>query len=509
MAVNRVDRARRCAGMNSADRAVCLCGGEFVLAVCHLDVGHAGPDRRSTRLRPAGPWSRRGPAAIRARRRRPPTSFIATHVARPSTSAWLKRDLLGIGDASGRAAPRRLRCRRAARRARRRPRAGCGSAGPDRCKASPARPNSRPRRSASTISSAVKPEAVQVFDQRGTFARVGDACGFQRIEIDHPPESASGVAAIRVESRERNPARPARRTAPSARRQLRRILRLADAGRYAGTVGEHTATREAVGLFDVSHLGKASVRGPGAAEYVNSALTNDLGRIGPGKAQYTLCCTESGGVIDDLIAYYVSDDEVFLVPNAANTAAVVAALRRGAKRADHHRRAPVTRGARRAGTEIGGGRRIARAADRYGLHGLRRRRLQRRRGAGVPDRIHRRARLRAAAAWDDAASGVRRARRRRVGGAGGQLAGLGARDTLRTEMGYPLHGHELSLDISPLQARCGWAIGWSKDAFWGRDALLAEKEAGPKRLLRGLRAVGQGSAAARHDGARRRPLRSG
>ncbi|MCW2690680.1 MAG: gcvT, partial [Mycobacterium sp.] len=70
--------------------------------------------------------------------------------------------------------------------------------------------------------------------------------------------------------------------------------------------------------------------------------------------------------------------------------------------------------------------------------------------------------------------------------------GLAARDTLRTEMGYPLHGHELSRDISPLQARCGWAVGWKKDAFWGRDALLAEKEAGPRRLLRGLRAVGRG-----------------
>ncbi len=59
-------------------------------------------------------------------------------------------------------------------------------------------------------------------------------------------------------------------------------------------------------------------------------------------------------------------------------------------------------------------------------------------------------------------------------------------------MGYPLHGHELSLQISPLQAGCGWAIGWKKDAFWGRDALLAEKETGPKRALRGLRAVGRG-----------------
>jgi aminomethyltransferase len=79
-----------------------------------------------------------------------------------------------------------------------------------------------------------------------------------------------------------------------------------------------------------------------------------------------------------------------------------------------------------------------------------------------------------------------------VRGAGGELAGLGARDTLRTEMGYPLHGHELSLDISPLQARCGWAIGWKKDAFWGREALLAEKSARPRRLLRGLRVTGRG-----------------
>jgi len=70
--------------------------------------------------------------------------------------------------------------------------------------------------------------------------------------------------------------------------------------------------------------------------------------------------------------------------------------------------------------------------------------------------------------------------------------GLGARDTLRTEMGYPLHGHELSRDITPNQARAGWAVGWRKPRFWGREALLAEKEAGPARLLWGLRATGRG-----------------
>ena len=70
--------------------------------------------------------------------------------------------------------------------------------------------------------------------------------------------------------------------------------------------------------------------------------------------------------------------------------------------------------------------------------------------------------------------------------------GLGARDTLRTEMGYPLHGQDISLDVTPVQAGLSWAVGWKKDAFWGKDVLVAEKEAGPKRRLRGLVAVGRG-----------------
>ena len=84
-------------------------------------------------------------------------------------------------------------------------------------------------------------------------------------------------------------------------------------------------------MFDVSHLGKATVRGPGAAAFVNACLSNDLGRIGPGQAQYTLCCDDAtGGVVDDLIAYLFADDDVFLVPNAANTAEVVRRLRAAA-----------------------------------------------------------------------------------------------------------------------------------------------------------------------------------
>ncbi|MDG4666418.1 glycine cleavage system aminomethyltransferase GcvT [Mycobacterium sp. 236(2023)] len=261
---------------------------------------------------------------------------------------------------------------------------------------------------------------------------------------------------------------------------------------YAGTVTEHTATRTTVGLFDVSHLGKALVKGPGAAEYVNSAFTNDLRRIGPGKAQYTLCCTESGGVIDDLIAYYISDDEIFLVPNAANTAAVVAALQEhapaGLTITDEHRSRAVLAVQGPKSALVLGALGLPTDMDYMGYADAQ--------FAGVDVRVCRTGYTGeqgyellpswdlAAVVFDELVEAVKFV--------GGELAGLGARDTLRTEMGYPLHGHELSLDISPLQARTGWAIGWKKEAFWGRDALLAEKEAGPRRTLRGLKATGRG-----------------
>ncbi|MET8259573.1 glycine cleavage system aminomethyltransferase GcvT [Micromonospora sp. NPDC005553] len=257
-----------------------------------------------------------------------------------------------------------------------------------------------------------------------------------------------------------------------------------------GVLKEHTAVRTAVGVFDVSHLGKARVSGPGAADFVNSCLSNDLGRIGPGRAQYTLCCDDAtGGVVDDIIAYLYADDHVFLIPNAANTAEVVRRLRAAAPAqvtvTDEHEAYAVlaVQGPRSA--------ELLAALDLPTEHGYMS--FSAATLAGVELTVCRTGYTGelgyelvvpaedAVSVWDALFAA----------GAAFELraCGLAARDTLRTEMGYPLHGQDLSLDISPVQARSGWAVGWDKPAFWGRDALLAEKAAGPRRTLRGLVAV--------------------
>ena len=258
-----------------------------------------------------------------------------------------------------------------------------------------------------------------------------------------------------------------------------------------GVVAEHTAVRERVGIFDVSHLGKASVTGPGAADFINACLTNDVRRIQPGSAQYTLCCDESGGVVDDLIVYLKSDDELFLIPNASNTAEVVRRLRAaapdGIEVTNQHEDYGViaVQGSRSdevletLGLPTGHDYMSFVEADwqgnpvivcRTGYTGER--------GYEIVPR------------WDDTPA-VWDALVEAMAPFDGKPCGLGARDTLRTEMGYPLHGQDLSLDISPVQARAGWAVGWKKESFWGKDALVAEKAA-PKRLIRGLRVDGRG-----------------
>jgi len=259
-----------------------------------------------------------------------------------------------------------------------------------------------------------------------------------------------------------------------------------------GVLAEHKAVRDAVGLFDVSHLGKALVRGAGAAEFVNRCFTNDLAKIAPGQAQYTLCCDDAGGTVDDLIQYLRSDFEVFLIPNAANTTEVVkrleAAAPEGVEVTNLHRdyavlavQGPLSDEVLTAlglpvdhdymsfaDAEIGG---KAVTVCRTGYTGERGYELV------VPSDD-------AVAVWDAVVAAGEPY--------GLRAAGLGARDTLRTEMGYPLHGHELSPEISPVMARAGWAVGWAKPEFWGKESLERQKSEKTVRTLRGLKAEGRG-----------------
>lgn len=262
---------------------------------------------------------------------------------------------------------------------------------------------------------------------------------------------------------------------------------------YAGVVKEHTAVRTTVGVFDVSHLGKLVVRGDGAQEFVNACLTNDLGRIQKGKAQYTLCCDEeTGGVVDDLIVYLKDDDHLLLVPNAANSAEVLrrlqAAAPEGVTITDHHETHAVLAVQGTRSDEVLDALGLPTGHEymsfveapyegvdvvvcRTGYTGERGYELI------APNEV-------AGPLWDAL---LKAGEQYDV-----QPCGLGARDTLRTEMGYPLHGQDISMTITPVQARLGWAIGWSKDAFWGKAPLEAEKAAKPRVTLRGLVATGRG-----------------
>jgi aminomethyltransferase len=293
---------------------------------------------------------------------------------------------------------------------------------------------------------------------------------------------------------------PFLRTSPLHDRHLALGAKMADFGGWempieypgGGVVREHTAVRERVGIFDVSHLGKASVKGSGAVAFVNSCLTNDLNRITEGKAQYTLCCDATGGVVDDLIAYLRADDDVFLIPNASNTAEVVRRLKAAAPEdleiENLHDEYGVIAVQGPNSDEVLAALGLPTGHEymsfveadwngkpvivcRTGYTGERGYEL-------VPlwaDSL---------ALWDDLIQAA--------APYAGLPCGLGARDTLRTEMGYPLHGHDLSLDITPVQARAGWAVGWKKDRFWGKDALIAEKATGPRRVNWGLLATGRG-----------------
>ena len=256
---------------------------------------------------------------------------------------------------------------------------------------------------------------------------------------------------------------------------------------YKGTLTEHRAVREAVGLFDLTHLGKVMVEGAEALPLLQRVFTNDLSRVGVGGAQYNMLLNERGGIVDDLIVYLIGPQRYLVVPNAANTQKVHSALLEHASsgvdvvlRADLALLAP--QGPRSfelvgdvfpEGTslEYMHGREMSYrdepvVVSRSGYTGERGFELF------IPEAM-------AVELWRELL---------RLGGPLGiEPAGLGARDTLRLEMGYPLHGNDISEERTPLEAGLSWAVVFDKGEFIGREALLRQKEEGLPSRLWGLR----------------------
>jgi aminomethyltransferase len=249
----------------------------------------------------------------------------------------------------------------------------------------------------------------------------------------------------------------------------------------SGTIDEHLACRRDSVVFDVSHLGTVRVEGDDADERLQWALTNDLAKIAPGRAQYThLLDEQDASVLDDIIVWWV-DDEIFdVMPNASNTDRVRAAI--GGTETTHSRAVLAVQGPRAkerladvfpAASQLGRFR-VA-GAQWEGVDCVIA-------GTGYTGESGVEIAVPAAHAADLWAA---------ITAAGIVPAGLGARDTLRLEAALPLHGHELGPGITTLQAGLGWVVAWSKDEFRGREALAAERERGVSRILRGIATEGR------------------
>ena len=257
----------------------------------------------------------------------------------------------------------------------------------------------------------------------------------------------------------------------------------------SGVLAEHNATREAIGLFDVSHLGTATLIGENAAEQLNKILTNDISRIKPGQAQYSTLLSEHGTVVDDLIVYLRSKDEVLIIPNASNSTKVLEIIKSNVSKdievKNLHQDIAII--------AIQGPKSFELVNDLGLPTDMQYMAFKDVSFMGQPITICRTGYTGekgfellipaqgAINIWDEIISKGQKY--------GAKAVGLGARDTLRTEMGYPLHGQDISLNISPLEAGLSWAVNLEKSNFLGKDALLKEKANGIKRKLVGIKAV--------------------
>jgi len=255
---------------------------------------------------------------------------------------------------------------------------------------------------------------------------------------------------------------------------------------YRSILEEHKAVRQRAGLFDVSHMGEADVKGPDALKFLQHLVTNDCRKLFPGRILYTVMCYPTGGVVDDLLVYMRGPDDYFLCINAGNIDKDIAWIQEQAKRFNC---TVVDRSPDYAQLAIQGPRalEIVQALTKTTLAAIKYYHFTEGEVAGVPCLISR-----TGYTGEDGfelycptGDGVRLAEAVLAAGVplGLELTGLGARDSLRLEAGFPLYGHEITERINPLAAGLGWVVKFDKGPFIGSEALQAEKQRGPAKKI--------------------------
>ena len=256
---------------------------------------------------------------------------------------------------------------------------------------------------------------------------------------------------------------------------------------YKSILEEHKAVRRAAGLFDVSHMGEVDVRGPEAGKFLNHLVTNDVAKLFPGRVLYSPMCYPSGGVVDDLLVYMRGPDNYFLCINAGNIDKDLAWIR------DQAVKFAVTITDRSAdfgliAVQGPGAAAIVQSLTGAKLDLVKYYHFVEGTVAGAHCLISRTGYTGEDGFELYVAAGEVVALAEAILAAGAprglELAGLGARDSLRLEAGYPLYGHEITQDISPLTAGLGWTVKLDKGAdFIGRAALVAEKRDGSNQKI--------------------------
>jgi aminomethyltransferase len=256
---------------------------------------------------------------------------------------------------------------------------------------------------------------------------------------------------------------------------------------YAGVIAEHTAVRSSAGLFDVSHLGKLRVAGSEATELLQETVTADVSALDIGTAKYALVLTDEGGCIDDVFVYRMARDEWLVVPNAANVDAVALAIRdSGGEPVDEWDRWAILALQGPDSFSVFAGVWPESEALELELHAWCSLDVFGARGWVARTGYTGERGFEIYAPAETAAQAFRS-----LLDAGATPAGLGARDTLRLEMGYALYGHEIDLETNPLEAGLGWTLAWDKP-FRGRAALETIKANGAARKLFGIQCVERG-----------------